>query len=101
MRVPVRPINTIYAHFKHIRGIPSSEGGVPIFKLRILDTLIDNLLSLREKVPESYELIRLESENIDSLIHELQQRLQDRIISTKALFGGFFPETGLLIDLVA
>ena len=99
--VPVRPINTIYACFKHIKGVPASEGGVPVFKLRILDNLIDKLLRYRENIPGVSELVRIELENIDSLIVDLQHRLRNQVMNSVPFFGGVYPETGMLVDLVA
>ena len=101
LSVPVHPVLTIYAHFKHIRGIPSVDGGVPMFKLRILDNLIDRLLSYRENLPAIKDLKRLDTENIDPLIYNLQQHLKNLVMSSQPLFGGFYPETGMLVDLVA
>ena len=101
LSVPVHPINMIYARFKHVRGIPASEGGVSVLKLRILDNLIDKLLSYREKVPGVSELKLIDAENIDSLMHNLQQRLRDHVISSVPFFSGFYPETGILINMVA
>ena len=99
--VPIRPINTIYARFKHIRGVPAAEGGVPVFKLRILDNLIDKLLRYRENIPGVSELVRIKLENIDSLIVDLQHHLRNQVMNSVPFFGGFYPETGMLVDLVA
>ena len=98
---PVRPINAVYTQFEHVKGIPSENGGVPFFKLRILDNLIDRLLSYGRKEPESGELKRVNGDTIDTLIGGLQARLRTAVTATQPFFGGFYPETGMLIDLVA
>lgn len=43
--MPVRPAQAIYASFRHIDVLPDSRlsDGVPLYKLRILDSLIDRL----------------------------------------------------------
>ncbi len=89
--VPIRPLHS-YTRFEHIIGIPVPDGGIPVFKLRILDNLIDNLIAAKEQVPTGEELRRIKPGKVDSLIN---------IMSSKARFGGLYPETGMLIDLVA
>jgi hypothetical protein len=44
LEVPVSPVQSAYARFEHLRAVPSAEGGVSLFKLRVLDKLIDRLL---------------------------------------------------------
>ena len=43
--MPVRPIQQVLASFRHIQLRPDSrlEQGIPMYKLRILDSLIDHL----------------------------------------------------------
>lgn len=101
LSVPVKSAYTPYARFEHIRGVPSSDGGVPIFKLRVLDKLIDRLLGYGERVPAASDLRSADSESLDPVVRHLQQRLQHHLLSRTAPFGGQFPETGMLIDLVA
>jgi hypothetical protein len=98
---PIEPVHAIYARFKHIRGIPASGGGVSLFKLRVLDTLIDRLLTLRERVPGNHELARLSDSDLEPLIGSLEKRLRAQLLQHKPVFGGLFPETGILIDLAA
>ena len=45
MSLPVDRSSLIYSHFKHVSGIPASEGtqGVTISKLNLLDVLIGRL----------------------------------------------------------
>jgi len=99
--VPVNPAYTIYARFKHVRGVPASNGGAPLFKLRILDSLIDRLLSYSEPVPSVERLRDLDEQAIDPLINSLQTRLRGHLLQFPSSFGGTFPETGMLIDLIA
>jgi len=115
LEVPVAPADSLYARFEHLRGVPSPEGGVPLFKLRVLDKLIDRLLAEGQPVPEAARLSSLAPEQAESLIGELGGRLQKRLAGLAALsggfarpaggfarqIGGFAPETGMLVDLVA
>jgi hypothetical protein len=115
LEVPVAPADSLYALFEHVRGVPSHEGGVPLFKLRVLDKLIDRLLAEGQPVPEAAHLSGLAPEQAESLIGELGGRLQRRLAGLAALssgfarpiggfarqISGFAPETGMLVDLVA
>ena len=99
--VPVNPAHTVYARFKHVLGVPSQNGGTPLFRLRVLDNLIDRLLRYSEQVPSPQQLRELEADDIDPLISSLQNQLRNRLLHFPSSFGGTFPETGMLIDLIA
>jgi len=51
MSMPVRPSAYIYSQFKHVSGVPAQKGvrGVAINKLKILDSLIEQLGSARKR----------------------------------------------------
>jgi hypothetical protein len=53
LEVPVAPAQSAFARFEHLRAVPSPEGGVSLFRLRVLDKLIDRLLSEGQSVPEA------------------------------------------------
>jgi len=101
LSLPVKPAYSTYARFEHIRGVPAADGAVPIFKLRILDKLIDRLLSYGESpavVQSLSSSIRLGgAEALDPL----ESRLRQRVLGQPALFGGQFSAAGMLVDLVA
>lgn len=101
LSLPVRSAYGPYARFEHIRGVPSAEGGVPIFKLRVLDKLIDRLLAYGEAVSLPETAIPAGAEGLDSLVARLQQRLRQQVLGRTPAFGGQFPDTGMLVDLVA
>lgn len=48
-QVPVRPSDSIYAHFDHVEGIPSRHHTIPLIKVRILDKLIARLAGVQQK----------------------------------------------------
>jgi len=97
--VPVNPVHAVYARFKHIQGIPAQDGGAPLFRLRVLDNLIDRLLRYAEEVPSAEQLRELKADSIDPLIGRLEHKLRSRLLQFPSSFGGGFPETGMLIDL--
>ena len=47
-QVPVRPGDSIYAHFRHVEGIPSRSRTIPLIKLRIIDKLIARLAGAQQ-----------------------------------------------------
>jgi hypothetical protein len=53
LEVPVAPAQSAFARFEHLRAVPSPQGGISLFKLRVLDKLIDRLLSEGQPVPEA------------------------------------------------
>jgi hypothetical protein len=99
--VPVHPTHAVYARFKHIQGVPARDGGAPIFRLRVLDSLIDRLLRYREVVPGAVRLGDFDEDSIDPLLERLESRLRAHLLQSPSSFGGDFPETEMLIDLIA
>jgi hypothetical protein len=67
---PVRPNQSLFARFKHITAIPSltGDGGVSVYKLQMLDNLIEKLVGDKG----------IGSENIDELISHLGETVGRR-----------------------
>ena len=88
--MPVRPAQLIYANFRHIRVQPDSrlQEGVPLYKLKILDALIDHLS------PERPGTV-VNAGSIDSVISEMSSGLRG------AYREGLLPAPGAFVDLVA
>ncbi len=97
--VPVRPTYSLYL-FKHVLGVParSPEMQVPIHKLRALDNVIDRLIKLRG---EKGEVMPVSRDNVDALIERFQGELHTALAAARPLFSGLFPETGLVVNLLA
>jgi hypothetical protein len=94
--VPVRPAQLIAANFRHIQLRPDSrlEDGVPLYKLKILDALIDHL-SQKNQPP------RVDSTSIDSMIGELQKASRTPGESGQNYRAAFLPPPGAFVDLLA
>jgi len=94
--MPVRPAQLIYANFKHIQVRPDSrlEDGVPMYKLKILDTLIEQL-SQKKPLPS------VDARSIDSVIVEMSRGLRAAGGSGQSYRPGFLPAPGAFVDLVA
>jgi len=100
--VPLKPSQIVHARFKHITAIPTNMNteGIPVYKLRILDNLIERLIGTKGKAGE---FIRLAPEKIDNLITQFRQELAYRNSSLKTSynFNNVKPETGIILNVFA
>lgn len=74
--LPVRgPMS--FVRLKHVTGVPAGDDGraYSVFRLRVLDTLIDRLSSARGERVQTVELN--ESTDLDSLIERYSRQLYD------------------------
>lgn len=100
MPIPVRPLYSISAVFKHISPIPASVGdnGIPLYKLRVLDNLLDRFIR-RDK--GAFKQIKISANNIDSVINEVSNKLKSQTYVGEQYGMVFRAEKGLIINLVA
>ena len=98
--VPLKPSQSVYARFKHITAIPAkiNSEGIPVYKLRILDNLIERLIGQTNKAEE---YVKISPENIDTLISHFKQELSYRASSVKAFFNNIRPQTGMILNVFA
>jgi len=77
--LPVAPGLVIYSHFKHVSGTPAPEGtqGVNITKLRILDTMIEQLSKMKNKPSTDFgNLDGNDEQRINALIEQYQKQIK-------------------------
>ena len=103
--VPVSPSSVIYAQFDHISGIAARQGqnGVSVSKLQILNSLIENLSSIRS-TPKAEVPAELSDRQADVLIKQYQQQMAQTIQAAKEtpyLMAGVQPQTGALFSVTA
>ena len=103
---PVSPSQYLYSQFEYVGGTPSDDGGVPLTKLKILNTIIGQLISMRNAVgaSSSAELELLgegaSDEEIAAKIVQYQQEVQSMAENMQNPFFGFLmPETGLVVNI--
>jgi len=100
MTLPVSPGMLIYSHFKHVSGTPAPEGtqGVNITKLKILDTMIEQLSKMKNK-PQA-EFGNLDGSD-EARINALIEQYQKQIKATQAVgvYAPAAPATGALFNL--
>ena len=102
MSLPIQRAHFVYARFKHIKGVPSADGGVSVFKLRVLDNLLDKMLAVKGSfVIDTEKRKDVNLGNIDKITQRLQSALREILLAVKPAFSGLFSETGLIIDMVA
>ncbi|MBN2440360.1 MAG: hypothetical protein JXJ04_03415 [Spirochaetales bacterium] len=98
--VPIKPSQSLNARFKHITALPvnTAEGSVPIYKLQMLDNLIERLIGQKGKAEE---FVTISRENIDTLVSHLKDELSFRNSTFKAFQSNLRPGTGLLFNILA
>ena len=81
--IPVSPSAYIYSQFKHVSGVPAPEGvsGLSINKLKIIDTLIEQLYRMK-KQPEISE-IDIEEKNSEIYTNALIEKYNNDIRNTQ------------------
>jgi len=105
--VPVSPIMVMYSQLEHVSGVAASStsSGVNISKVQILNTLIDRLITMKQKVPEKNNTTVLSEDQVDFLIKDYEKQIKNTINAAKAnpyaLQGGSVPPTGSLFTIAA
>jgi len=100
--LPVAPGLVIYSQLKHISGTPAPEGtqGVNISKLRILDTLIEQLSKMKSQ--ESVNLSNFDENDekrVDALIEQYQKQI--KTAQSAGVYAPIAPATGVLFNIAA
>ena len=105
MSLPVSPSAYIYSHFKHVSGVPAPEGtqGVNINKLKILDTLIEQLSRMKKQaVPETSEQAENSEQRINALIEQYQKQIHSiQAAGAASPYTPLSPATGALFSISA
>jgi hypothetical protein len=102
MALPVAPGMVIYSHFKHVTGIPAPEGttGVNISKLKILDTLIEQLTKMKGQSAVNPGIVSEQDEKrIDALIEQYQKQI--KAAQSVSMYTPAAPVTGALFSISA
>ena len=89
MSLPIQRAHFVYARFKHIKGVPTTDGGVSV--LAVKGSLAIDADKIKVVNPD----------NIDAITQRLQSTFRESLLAVKPAFSGLFPETGLFIDMVA
>lgn len=105
--VPVKPSNVIYSQFDHISGVAakSNQTGVSVSKIKILNTMIDNLVKLRNQPKQEKVGNEISDERLDALIETYQNEIKTTINLAQQAGGyglaGATPQAGQIFSIDA
>ena len=102
MSLPVSPSSYIYSHFKNVSGTPAPEGtqGVNITRLKILDTLIEQLNRIKNQAsPFFADSAASEEDRLSALIEHYQRQI--RTSQTNSPYMAGIPAAGALLAISA
>lgn len=104
--IPVKPNQYVYSQFKHVSGFPAKGGqqGISVDRLVILNTLIDQLVSMKQKNAETAhtDTTDMTNDQIDALIQQYQGQVQAAAVAAEVMdYKPVMPQAGMVINLVA
>ena len=103
--LPVDTNQVVYSHFQYVSGVPRAkdQNGVSIGKLKILNTLIDQLVKMRENEQENKLLTANSDEKtLDTMIEYVNNKIHTEITLSKNIgYASSLPESAYLLDLTA
>ena len=87
--VPVSPNQFVYSQFQYVAGYPAPAGteGVSVDKLKILNTLIEQLVNMKQKniMPKLAEQGTISNDQIDALIKQYQEQIKTTTATAETL----------------
>ena len=102
--VPVAQQNVIYAHFDHVTGVAAkpNQQGVSISKIQILNSLLNQLISMKNQPKINVAPENMDDSQLDALIQSTQSKIQTNIQVAQATgygLAGVAPEAGAVFSL--
>lgn len=102
--VPVKPAMVIYSQFDHVAGFAAkpNQQGVSVSKVRILNSIIDQLSTMKANPKLDFKNSDLSEKQLDVLIDQFQSKLQTTIQTAEATgygLAGATPQPGALFSL--
>lgn len=102
--VPVSQQNVIYAHFDHVTGVAAkpNQQGVSISKIQILNSLLNQLISMKNQPKINVAPENMDDSQLDALIQSTQSKIQTNIQVAQATgygLAGVAPQTGAVFSL--
>lgn len=87
--IPVAKSQALYAQFEHVFGVPT-EGGVRIDRIKILNTLIDQLSSIKRErgqgTAPAPDTKALTPERLDALIGQYREEIKAAATAPSAAY---------------
>ena len=102
--VPVAQSNVIYAHFDHVTGVAAkpNQQGVSISKIQILNSLLNQLISMKNQPRPNVSPENLDDSQLDALIQSTQSKIQTNVQIAQATgygLAGVAPQSGAVFSL--
>ena len=102
--VPVKPSNVIYSHFDHVTGVAAkpNQQGVSISKIQILNSLLNQLISMKNTPKLDVKTEEMSDSQLDALIQSTQSKIQTNVQIAQATgygLAGAAPKTGAIFSL--
>ncbi len=102
--LPVANKSLMYSYYKHVHGysVSGNSGTVPISKIRILNSIIDNLSKIKQRsnIKETIPSFNdVGSDDVSQLIESYASELHQLLNPVSS--GYSFSETGLIVSLSA
>ena len=102
--VPVARDKVIYAHFDHITGVAAkpNQKGVSISKIQILNSLLNQLISMKSEPKLNVSPENMDDSQLDALIQSTQTKIQTNIQVAEATgygLAGAAPQAGAVFSL--
>jgi hypothetical protein len=101
--LPVSRAMTPYAQFEYVKGVPSnsSGGSVPINRLRVLNSLINGLVSNQSDPVKAQDTSKMSEESVKALIDQYSSQLHSALNSpTPYGASGVFYGSGALVNVL-
>lgn len=103
--LPVDTKQVVYSHFQYVSGVPrdKDQSGVSIGKLKILNTLIDQLVKMRESERENkLSATDTDEGTLDMMIQYVNTKIHTELSLAQSIgYTSFAPEPAHLLDLTA
>ena len=104
--VPVSASQFGYAQFEYVAGYPAPSGqqGISVDKIKILNTLIEQLVSMKQKNIQQPLTSRgeMNDDQINTLIKQYQEQIKTVTATAENLpYKPPMPQTGAVLNLVA
>jgi len=106
LHVPVKNCVSVYTQFEHVKGTPAEKGeqGVSVSRIRLLNTLIDKLVSMKQPVPGKLDVDLSDDFQMDSMIYTYQRQIKNTFNASGPMtygLSGLMPEPGAVLDISA
>ena len=102
--VPVAQSNVIYAHFDHVTGVAAkpNQQGVSISKIQILNSLLNQLISMKNQPKLDVKTEEMSDSQLDALIKTTQAKIHTNVQIAQATgygLAGAAPQAGAVFSL--